>query len=93
LSDNYEPFKKGVKKYIPLDEKFDQKSVEHLKAIFDNPDKQEVLTFIAVNNILPKDLIAGLQSQVKRDAIDEFEKMLELDLIEQKWQEWFKQNN
>ncbi|NCP06960.1 MAG: hypothetical protein AUK33_00550 [Flavobacteriaceae bacterium CG2_30_34_30] len=93
LSDNYEPFKKGVRKYIPLDENFDQKSIEHLKAIFDNPDKQEVLNFIAKNNILPSDLIAGLQNQARMNAVKEFETMLEQDLVEQSWQKWFKQND
>lgn len=93
LSENYEPFKKGVKKYIPIDEKFDQKSIEHLKAIFDNPDKQKVLNFIAKNNILPDDLVAGLQNQTRIKAVQEFETMLGQNLIEQKWQEWFKRND
>ncbi len=93
LSENYEPFKRGVKKYIPIDEKFDQKSIEHLKAIFDNPDKQKVLDFIAKNNILPDDLIAGLQNQTRIKAVHKFETMLGQDLVEQKWQEWFKHNN
>ncbi|MBU4480253.1 hypothetical protein KKG48_02310, partial [Patescibacteria group bacterium] len=33
ISENYEPFKQGVKKYIPIDEKFDQKNIEHIKAV------------------------------------------------------------
>lgn len=93
LSENYEPFKKGVKKYIPIDEKFDQKSVEYLKAIFANPDKQEVLNFIAKNNILPEDLIAGLQKQAQINAVRKFETMLGQNLVEKKWQEWFKRND
>ncbi len=93
LSENYEPFKKGIKKYIPLDEKFDQKSIEHLKAIFDNPDKQKVLDFIAKNNILPNDLLAGLQNQTRINAVNEFETMLGQNLVEQKWQDWLKQND
>lgn len=93
LSENYEPFKKGVKQYIPIDEKFDQKSVEHLKAIFSNPDKQEILDFIAMNDILPDDLIAGIQNQIKIKAIKGFEAMLEQDLVEQKWQAWFEKND
>lgn len=68
LSENYEPFKKGVKHYIPIDEKFNQKSVEHLKAIFNNPDKQKILDFIAKSKILPDDLIAGIQNQIKIKA-------------------------
>ncbi len=93
LSENYEPFKQGVKKYIPIDEKFDQKNIEHLKAIFTNPDKEKVLDFIAKNNILPDYLVAGLQLQARRTAIGEFEDMLNKDLVEQKWQEWFKNND
>ena len=93
LSSNYEPFKQGIRKYIPLDEKFDQKSIEHLKAIFDNPDKQKVLDFIASNNILTEELIIGLQNQSRIDAIREFESMLGQDLVEQKWQEWLKRND
>lgn len=93
LWENYEPFKKGVKKYIPIDQKFDQKSIEHLRAIFDNPDKQKVLDFIAKNNILPDDLVAGLQNQARIKAVQEFETMLAQDLVEQKWQEWFNRND
>lgn len=93
LSENYEPFKKGVKQYIPIDEKFDQKSVGHLKAIFNNPDKQEILDFIANNNILPDDLIVGIQNQLRVKAVHDFEAMLNQNLVEQKWQEWFKKND
>jgi len=93
LYSNYEPFKQGIKKYIPLDEKFDQNSIEHLKAIFDNPDKQKVLNFIASNDILTEELIIGLQYQARINAVREFEAMLAQDLVEQKWQEWLKRND
>jgi hypothetical protein len=93
IEDNYEPFKQGVKRYIPIDQKFDPVSLAHLKAIFDNPDKNKVLDFIAANNILPDDLIAGLQSQARIMAVNEFEMMLDENLVEQKWQAWFTKNN
>lgn len=93
ISKNYEPFKRGVREYIPLDEKFDQKRVEHIKAIFDNPDKEKVLDFILKNNILPDELVASLQIQTRVSAIREFEVMLGQDLLEQKWQEWFRKND
>ncbi len=93
IEENYEPFKQGVKRYIPMDQKFDPGSLSHLKAIFDNPDKQKVLDFIAMNNILPDDLIAGLQSQARIKAVKEFELMLNKNLVEHKWQEWFKKND
>lgn len=93
IDENYEPFKLGVKKYIPLTENFDPKSIEHIKAIFDNRDKQEVLDFIATNNIISDDLILGLDCQKKLKAIAEFENMLELNLDERNWQQWFKKND
>lgn len=93
IEENYEPFKQGVKRYLPIDQKFDPKSLEHLKAIFDNPDKKKVLNFIAANNILPDDLIAGLQSQARIKAVNEFEMMLDQNLVEQKWQAWFTSND
>ena len=93
LSENYEPFKKGIKQYVPIDAKFDSKSIEHLRAIFNNPDKGKILDFIATNKILPDDLVAGLQHQARINAVKEFEEMLSKDLIEQKWQFWFEQND
>jgi len=93
LSDNYEPFKQGIRKYILIDEKFNEKSIEHLKAIFDNPDKQKVLDFIAKNSILPDELISGLQNQTRIYAVKEFEDMLGQNLVEQKWQEWLTRND
>jgi hypothetical protein len=92
VTENYAPFKNGVKKYIPLDETFDQKNIEHIKAIFENPDKEQVLDLILKNEILPQDLLAGLEKRVRLEAISEFEEMLTDDLVEQKWQEWFAKN-
>ncbi|MHB1276650.1 MAG: Shedu immune nuclease family protein [Candidatus Humimicrobiaceae bacterium] len=93
LLENYEPFKKGVREYIPIDEKFDHERIEHLKAIFANPDTQSVLKFILKNNILPEDLVLGLQIQLRINAVTEFEEMLDQNLVEQKWQDWFKSNS
>lgn len=93
LEENYEPFKQGARKYIPITQQFDPKNIEHLKAIFVDPNKQKVLDFIAKNNILPEELVAGLQNRARVKAIEEFESMLKEDLVEQKWQEWFKKND
>jgi len=93
IEENYEPFKQGIKRYIPIDQKFDPVSLAHLKAIFDNPDKNKVLDFIATNNILPDELIAGLQSQARIKAVNEFEIMLNRNLVEQEWQAWFTKND
>ncbi len=93
ISENYEPFKDGIKTYIPINEKFDQTSVEHLRGIFNNPDKKKVLEFIEKNNILSKDLLASIQNQTRFEAVKEFKTMLEEDLVEQKWQEWLSKND
>jgi hypothetical protein len=93
ISDNYAPFKIGVKKYIPITNDLDEESIDNLKAIFANPDKHKLLEFIAKNNILPAELITNLQLQSKRTAVQEYETMLEDDLVEPDWQKWFKQND
>lgn len=93
IEKNYEPFKQGVKRFVPIDEKFDPQSLTHLKAIFDNPDKNKVLDFIATNSILPDDLIAGIQIQARKKAISEFESMLNQNLVEHQWQTWFTKND
>jgi len=93
IEGNYEPFKQGVKRYLPIDQKFDPKNLEHLKAIFDNPDKKKVLDFIATNSILPDELVAGLQTQSRIKAVNEFEMMLNQNLVELKWQSWFTKND
>jgi len=93
LSENYQPFCDGTKKYIPIEDGFDPKDLEHIKAIFENPDKEKLLNFIAENDILPEDLIHGLQHQTRKRAIEEFEKMLGDDLSEKAWQDWFQKNS
>ncbi len=92
ISQNYEPFKAGVKKYIPLDESFDEANLEHIKALFGNPDKTALLDFVSKNNLLPEDLLVNLEHQKRVRAIDQFEEMLSQDLVEDKWQKWFKDN-
>lgn len=81
LEENYEPFKQGVNKYIPITQQSDPSNIE------------KVFDFIAKNNISQDDLIAGLQYRTRLKAIEEFETMLNKNLIEQKWQEWFKKND
>ena len=93
LQNNYEPFEKGIKEYIPLDENFNKEKISHLQAIFANPKKSELIDFISKNEILPTDLILGLQNIQKVNAVKDFERMLNDDLTEHKWQEWFEKND
>lgn len=92
LSENYAPLADGAKKYIPLDDAFDKEKVEHIRAVFDNPDKMTLLKFITDNNLLPQDLLVDLEHKKRVDAIGEFETMLSQDLLEDKWQAWFAKN-
>jgi hypothetical protein len=93
LQYNYEPFEKGVKKFIPVDNTFNNEEISNLQAIFANPEKSELMDFIIENEILPTDLIIGLQNIHKVNAVKEFDRMLNDNLVEHKWQEWFEQND
>ena len=93
LQENYEPFRQGVKKYIPLDESFNQTSIEHLQAVFINPDKEAVVKLVVENDIIPDDLLIALQNMNRISAVKKFAEMLKNDLKEQKWQEWFQTNS
>jgi len=93
VSENYEPFRVGVSKYIPLDESFNGKNLAHIRAIFQNPDKEKLLKFILDNKLLPTDLVMNIQHQERVQAIKEFEQLLEEDALEERWQKWFAKNS
>lgn len=93
LRECYEPLKQGVKQFIPIDEKFDHANIEHLKALFANPEKQKVLSLIFEHGIIPDDLLLAMQGVRRRKGVAEFEGMLANDLAEPKWQEWFTKND
>jgi len=93
LQEHYEPFKKGAKAYIPLDNPLAKDNAEQLGGLFKHPEKQALLNFIINNNIIPQDLIHSLEYKQRAIAIQRYEAMLSNDLKEQKWQEWFEQNS
>ena len=93
IGENYEPLRAGAHKYIQIDEAFDQKNVEHVKAIFQNPDKERLLQFIVANNIFPEQLVIDIQHQERIKAIHDFERLLESDALEAAWQKWFFANS
>lgn len=93
LAENYEPFKSGVKKYIPIGENFNKNNLEHLKAIFNNPDQTKVIDFVVANKVLPKHLLISLQVKSRLSAIEEFENILAQDTTENEWQKWFEDNS
>jgi len=93
LQKNYEPFKKGVKAFIPLDKPFVKENAEQVRALFSQPDKSALVDFIISNNVIPQDLEVGLKNAKRVNAVRTFEKMLLGNKNEQKWQKWFEENS
>ena len=93
IAENYEPFKSGVKQYIPVDERFSNENIDQLRSIFNNPDRGKLIEFLDRNNVLPSDVVEGLEFARRREAISRFEEMLSMDLVEGEWQKWFKDNS
>jgi len=93
LRENYEPFKEGVRKFIPIKDTFNEKSIDHLKALFNNPNREEILHFIIENDIVPHEILESLEYQKRKDSIKQYENMLKEDLVEQEWQVWFQSND
>jgi len=89
LQKHYEPFKEGVKAYIPIDRPFEKANAEQVKALFSVPQKAQLIDFILKNNVIPEELEVGLLSAKRLKAIQEFELMLSGDLVEPAWQSWF----
>jgi hypothetical protein len=92
IESKFNPFKQGVRKFIPLDEQFEAGNLEHLQAFFGHPEKQELIDFVLRHNIIPDELLIALNQVSKIRAIDKFEEMLENDLTEHEWQKWFQEN-
>lgn len=93
LQQGYEPFKQGVKAFIPLDQPFDSENAKQIKALFSLPDKRALVRFILDNDVIPNELTAWLTQAQRARAVREFASMLDENLLEGVWQEWFLANN
>ena len=93
IQDHYEPFKAGVRAYVPLDSPFEVDSANQIKALFSLPEKQEVVNFILNNEVIPEDLRLGLEQARRNSAVRDFKAMLDDDLTEQPWQKWFEKHS
>jgi len=60
LQEHYEPFKEGVKAFIPLDKPYEKSNAEQIKALFSLPDKKKLVDFVLKNDVIPEELEAGL---------------------------------
>ena len=93
LQEQYEPFRQGVKAFIPLDKPYEKDSAAQIRALFSLPNKQKLVQFILNHDVIPEDLAAGLQQARRNRAIKQFEMMLNQDEKEPAWQEWFQKNS
>lgn len=92
LQENYEPFKQGVKAFIPVDQPFTSENAVQLKKLFSIPDRTRLIEFVSNQNIIPEDLSLALENIRRVKAINEYKSMLEEDLVESNWQKWFEKN-
>lgn len=93
LRESYEPFRQGVKAFLPLDRPFELENAEQIRALFSLPNKQEIVRFIVQNEVIPSELAAGLRQARRARAVREFEQMLSQNLREAPWQDWFQRNS
>lgn len=93
LQENYEPFRQGVKAFIPLDKPFEVENAAQIRALFSLPDKQALVKFILDNKVIPEELSLGLQHARRVHAIRQFEDALARNLVESNWQKWFTRNS
>lgn len=93
VNEHYEPFRQGVKAFLPLDRPFDLESAKQIRALFSLPDKRAILAFVLKNEVIPTELEAGLRQAHRARAVKQFEEMLSRNLVEQDWQEWFEANS
>ena len=93
LRENYEPFRQGVKAFIPLEQPFATENARQIRALFSLPNKLDLVGFILDNDVIPEELAAGLRQARRARAVLEFEKMLGQNFLEGQWQQWFQSNS
>jgi len=93
ISSNYAPLKAGERTYIPVEGSIDATVADQLRKIFQNKDKQAILDLVLDNELLPEEVLQGVQLRKKQAAVAEFRRMLEQDLVEKHWQKWFEKNS
>lgn len=93
VQESYEPFRQGVKAFIPLDRPFAVDNATQVKALFSVPEKTNLVRFILDNDIISDDLAEGLRQAKRIRAVRQFRAMLDDDLVEHRWQQWFQENS
>lgn len=93
LQQNYEPLRDGAAQYILVEENISRETANKLKAFFNKPNKDAILSIIIENDILPDHLLQGLQHQKRVQEIKAYKNLLDQSADENKWQKWFTDNS
>jgi hypothetical protein len=93
LEENHEPFQIGARKWIALDRNVGTAEAEQLRALFANPDKKQLLDFLAEHEVIPDDVLRALEHRAKCEAVEKLERMLGQDRVEANWQEFFERHD
>ena len=89
LNENYEPFKLGVKSYLPVGGDLEKT----LAALISSNDKGNIIGLLSDIDILSDELFLGVQVAKRVHALSEFEEMLMQDCKEEVWQKWFEKSS
>jgi Domain of unknown function (DUF4263) len=93
LAKHYAPLREGARKYLVLGDDLADADVEQVRALFGDPDRERLVSFLLANDVLADDLLRALDYRRKSDAVRELEEMLERDLVESNWQRFFEQHD
>lgn len=93
LQEQYEPFKQGVRAFIPLDQPFSKENATELRKLFSLPNKEALVSFLLDSQVIPEAVYSSVELAKRIKAIDQFEEMLGQSYSENAWQKWFEENS
>ena len=93
LQEEYEPFRQGVKAFIPLDTPYDPENFEQIRKLFSKAETPALVQLLIQHKVIHAELALALQQARRMRAIAQFEAMLDGDALESKWQDWFTRNS
>lgn len=92
LEENYEPFRVGETRYLPLEPAVSESDVDALRTFFDGRESREVVQVVVEHELLREDVVLALEHRARRLAVETYRAMLQDDLLEHNWQKWFQEN-
>lgn len=92
LTECYGPLRDRASRYIPLGQDLTPDEIADLRRLFSESDPDVIADLVARQDLIPAGVLDILEMCNRRDAVDQFERMLEEDLPEADWQRWFSDN-